>query len=450
MGIDIGSTTTKALVVEAKVLPHFVKGKLTLTELKPIYRSEPVLTPFKEKRTIDISGLDGILQTWFQDLSLEPPQLLTSGALITGLAAKPENVIHIREFLRSRMGLGLAAIGDDPRLESWFAFHGNLSDLMAQFPEKIFLNIDVGGGTSNLAVGKAGKVLDTASALVGARHFVVEGSQHRVGPTTSQANTILEVLKLSKNAVGIPGVNQICQFYVKALENLVKGQRDTVFDCLRETDFSQVPLFDAVTFSGGVGELIYSPTQRSVPFQFGDLGEELAEAIRQSPLLGKDVGVLRPSHGGRATVFGIAQYSMELSGASVYLDPTLSSLPLVDMPVLGVLTQSEAEWKTLFDLWRRSKRGGCFWVHVGTNQNEVKEVANKIRKYLLEYSSPSVLVLLTEANIAKTLGNYITLWGEGPQNILILDQLEYNECRFAQVNRPILGSIPIQFYGVGQ
>ena len=48
---------------------------------------------------------------------------------------------------------------------------GNCQSLSRSHPQMPFVNLDIGGGTTNLAVGIDGRVVGTGCLMVGARHF---------------------------------------------------------------------------------------------------------------------------------------------------------------------------------------------------------------------------------------------------------------------------------------
>jgi ethanolamine utilization protein EutA len=82
----------------------------------------------------------------------------------------------------------------------------------------------------------------------------------------------------------------------------------------------------AITFSGGVSEYVYHRAENS----FGDLGPLLAEELR-----GRDLGapIVETSGGIRATVIGASQYTIQVSGSTIFLSP-LDVVPVRNIPVV--------------------------------------------------------------------------------------------------------------------
>jgi ethanolamine utilization protein EutA len=83
-----------------------------------------------------------------------------------------------------------------------------------------------------------------------------------------------------------------------------------------------------VSFSGGVSEYIYGGEAKS----YGDLGRELAAELRAR--LSNDLPLARPEARIRATVIGAAQYTLQVSGSTIFVSP-METLPLRNVPVIA-------------------------------------------------------------------------------------------------------------------
>jgi ethanolamine utilization protein EutA len=83
-----------------------------------------------------------------------------------------------------------------------------------------------------------------------------------------------------------------------------------------------------VSFCGGVSEYIYGGEIKS----YGDLGLELAGALRER--LTNGLQLARPEARIRATVIGAAQYTVQVSGSTIFVSP-LETLPLRNVPVIA-------------------------------------------------------------------------------------------------------------------
>jgi ethanolamine utilization protein EutA len=88
---------------------------------------------------------------------------------------------------------------------------------------------------------------------------------------------------------------------------------------------------EGVMFSGGVGEYVYGRESRD----FGDLGRRLGQALRQRIEGGRLPWPLLPAGECiRATAFGASEYSVQLSGNTVYVSQPGELLPRKNLQVL--------------------------------------------------------------------------------------------------------------------
>ena len=84
-----------------------------------------------------------------------------------------------------------------------------------------------------------------------------------------------------------------------------------------------------VSFSGGVSEYIYGGEAKA----FGDIGPQLAAELR-ARLTTRGLQLARPDARIRATVIGASQYTMQVSGSTIFVSP-LDALPLRNVPVIA-------------------------------------------------------------------------------------------------------------------
>ncbi|PSM31823.1 hypothetical protein BVG81_003455 [Haliangium sp. UPWRP_2] len=169
-GLDVGSTTCHAVVAAAQVRASCATGRMELCRGQLIYRSQPVFTPFVGS-DLDCDHLGALIDGWLSEAGIAPEQLAGGGAIVTGLAAAATSAQAVRALVRERISSVLIATAQDPHLESWLAFMGSCDELSQTHPERLILNLDIGGGTSNLALGRSGSVLATDVRDIGARHL---------------------------------------------------------------------------------------------------------------------------------------------------------------------------------------------------------------------------------------------------------------------------------------
>lgn len=476
VGLDFGSTTSSAIVAHALIARNSATGRMSFGTPEIRYRSEPIFTPFTNN-TIDESLLQNHLDQWLQESGIVAEQLFAGGAIITGLATEAENAGRITQLVKKRVGEAIIATASDPCLESWLAFMGSCSALSLCTPDRPIINLDIGGGTTNPALGKNGVVLATGCYFIGARHFQFTPGTYTLTSISTYGQILINHLDISKtlgDTLTATERDAILDFYLELLESVVSQKSDTNIEATAVAH-TQVPLTlptgkvkPIVTFSGGVGELIYqysAGTPLPSTTYFGDLGIDLAIRISQSPLLASSLTDFIPENMGRATVYGLAIHSTEISGATLFL-PQQEILPLQDMPIVGKITMDEnaVYIQELLTLIARNK-GGAIQILSSQNETEkttllqglfvenhqrVKELGQKIANILtaIKFSAGTPLVLLAPGNFGKSLGNYATDWKKLSLNLVVIDEISDRNAHFVNIGRIHNNIVPVSFYGV--
>lgn len=482
LGLDFGSTTSSALVASATLSRSSASGRMEFCDTAIEFRSEPVFTPFIGQ-TIDIAKVTALIHHWLRQSGLgdtstlnigsETGHLNTStifsgGSIITGLAAQAHNAAALSKVIHLIVGDSVIATADDPCLESWLAFMGSCSALSRYHIDKPILNLDIGGGTTNAALGINGDVLETGCYLIGARHFQFVVGSYQLLAVSNCGAAILKDLKIKATIGDTLNINEcekIISFYIKALEAIVLGNTEFFSSVLAQAH-TQVAIQShdypepTITFSGGVGELLYQHAAggalASTTF-FGDFGIDLARAIVHSPILSANLNTEQPENKGRATVYGLTLHSTEVSGHTIFL-PKPDCLPLRDLPIIAKLSlQSPNEqWQRAFSLAAKHELGACIQIKGIDALNhdklldETRALAQKIKAHCLanQMTNTQPLLILTEANIGKTLGNYISDWGQCMQNMIVIDEVPLRNAHFVNIGRLHQQLVPVSFFGM--
>ena len=462
VGLDFGTTTSRCVAATARLSRNAVSGRHELSDIREFYRSPVVLTPFGQNG-LDVRQLEEYLDAWLTAAGTEREEIFGGGALVTGLAAQQPNSPALIELIRSRVKDLLVASAGDPRLEAWLAFQANAGTLSRAHADRWVVNLDIGGGTTNIALGRSGEVLRTGSLFIGARHIEVEPGTYRIVKLSRYAQAMLNHLAI---AVG-PGdcltthqVDAILDWQLELIEHALIGDRSALKNPVAR-------LHEQVTFnppgelteplyclSGGVGELVYD-ILRTKPLptktQFGDLGIDLAHRLATSPLWAVRLTGITPQHAGRATVYGLLLHATQVSGSTVYLpDPAL--LPLRDVPIFGRISSdsTDEQIRDILQLVARSAAGGCMVVSLAQSDRLiVRGLGERIGSALkANSSSHAPLVLLVGENVAKALGGYVSQWGSNAVKLIVLDEIEPLDARFVQIGTLRDQVVPISFYGL--
>lgn len=472
LGLDFGSTTCSAMVAEACVTTNSVTGRMEFSEPIVIFRSAPVFTPFIN-HAIDAAAVAKLISGWLAQsgLALDDvsgvPAIFAGGAIITGLAAQKQNAAALIGQIRQWVGETVIATAQDPCLESWLAFMGSCSALSRYHPEIPLLNFDIGGGTTNVALGLQGDVLATGCYFIGARHFQFVPGLYQLTAISDYGLSLLDELGINKrvgDSLDAFECEQIMLYYCRALEAIVLGERQ-FFGTAVARQHEQVALSSRpelsvakLTFSGGVGELLYrhiaGEALPSTTF-YGDFGIDLALAISNSPLLSADLANYVPENLGRATVYGLTLHSTEISGTTLFL-PRSECLPLRDLPIVSKLSMqaSQAQWLAALELAKKREQGACIQILSDSAEKadlkQIRLLGQHIAQALTasQYSGSQPLVILIEANVGQALGNYATNWTKSGHNLVVIDEVPIRNAHFVNIGCIHQQIVPISFFGL--
>ncbi len=460
LGLDFGSTTSSALVASAQIGAS-VTGRLALNDIKIEHLCEPVLTPFAGQ-SINAPKITALIEHWLKQSGVAVDKIFSGGSMITGLAAQAENAQALTQIITNIVGDSVVATANDPCLESWLAFKGSCAALSRHHADTPMINIDIGGGTANVALGVNGDVQQTACYFIGARHFQFVAGSYQLTAISSYGAALLEAINIKKaidETFNADEINKIMAFYVSALEAICLGNAE-FFNTEIALKHCQVAINLAkntkpkLIFSGGVGELIYKiAANEKLPTTtfYGDFGIDLALAISRSSILSANLKTHIPEHKGRATVVGLTLHSTEISGNSIYL-PNANCLPLRNLPIVAKLSsQSTAEqWHSAFRLAANCPHGACIQVSASNTLQEIRALATQIKHALQasKYAPSRPLILLIEANVGKALGNYICDWGQLDYNLMVIDEVAPRDAQFVNIGRLHQQMIPVSFFGL--
>lgn len=466
IGLDFGTTTSSAVIASAELLPNAATGRTEPGNLRECYRSEIVFTPYSGN-SLDLTRLSEYLDAWLTAGAVRAEEIFGGGALLTGLAAQKDNAPALVNLIRQRVADALIASADDPSLESWLAFMGSCARLSRDHPETRFVNLDIGGGTTNLALGRNGEVLSTGCLYLGARHIKVVPGTYRIVELSPYARRLLQHLGIDKDQgaeLVRHEVEAVLDFYVLLLEAALTG-RHSVFEepvarLHQQVAFKPEPLSGnadqvVVTLSGGVGELVYAAVQgeaRQPTTYFGDLGIDLAARLLDASPWSAHFRHYRPAGKGRATVYGLLRHSTQVSGSTLFL-PDASFLPLRNLPILGTITRttSESQLRDLLDMVQRSSTGGCLQIRLSERgPASVRQVGTRIARELKARGFPASqpLVFLVAENLGKALGQYISQWGALPLKFAVLDEINIPDAQYVHLGRLHNHVIPVSFHGI--
>ena len=321
VGIDVGTATSQIIFSQLVLrrLGRELSSRFVVTERDTLYLSPVYLTPYtKGRERIDDQALGGFVDSAYREAGLGPRDVDTGAIILTGEAIRRDNARAIADLFAAQRGTFVCATAGH-NFEAQLAAHG--SGAVAHSAEKQcrVLNIDIGGGTTKLAVADRGRVISTAAFHIGGRLLA-----------TDEAGTITILEPGGQLLAHQAGFRwQLGDSITQAeIEGLASHMAQTILELTRDekprVELEQLwltaPLtgpkqYDAVIFSGGVSEYVYVKEARA----FGDLGAPLGQALRSKIKSGAFPWRLQPARECiRATVMGAAQHTVQVSGNTIY------------------------------------------------------------------------------------------------------------------------------------
>jgi ethanolamine utilization protein EutA len=361
--------------------------------------------------------------------------------ILTGEALRRENAQAIGELLAEIGGEFVCATAGH-HMEAMLAAYGSGAAQVSHERGLRLLNVDIGGGTTKLALIDHGRVLETAAIHIGGRLLVAD-AEGRITRLDPQGRVLAREAgfdwQLGARVSGAD-LDGLAASMAEALCRAILGER---------TFYLTEPLQElrgvgGVMFSGGVGEYVYGREERD----FGDLGRRLGLALRQR--LDRVPGRLLPAGECiRATAFGASEYSVQLSGNTVYVSEPGALLPRKNLQVLqpavrleGAIDADEvaraiAAHFEAFDLVEGEAEVALAFKWRGEPAFErLSALARGLKRGLartLEKEKPVYLIL--EGDVAQTLGAILKEdWGLRSE-VLVIDGIALRDFDYIDLGR---------------
>ncbi len=330
VGVDIGSSTSHLVFSRLELKLEATRYRVTRREI--LNESEILLTPYVDETKIDVEALEAFINRQYKKAKIKRDEVDTGALILTGVAVRRRNARAIGELFAQEAGKFVAVSAGDG-LEATMAAHGSGAVAHSARTGGVVLNIDIGGGTSKFAICNNGKVQEVSAIDIGARlvAFNPDGA-------------LVRIEDAGRKHAGWAGMKiELGQkIHQDSLRAMVSGMMDKLFAILGPEPISEEvksllrlpPLtyrgeIDSVMFSGGVSEFIYNREKTS----FGDLGPLIADEIhRRIPALG--MLVMEPTARIRATVIGASQYTIQVSGNTIFITPE-DAVPVRNVPVVA-------------------------------------------------------------------------------------------------------------------
>jgi ethanolamine utilization protein EutA len=456
VGIDIGSSTSHLLFAKVALQRQSqgLSSRFVVVGREIVWRSPILLTPFLPDGTIDALALGEFIRRCYGDAGFSQDEIDSGAVILTGEAIKRTNARAIDELFAAEAGKFVCATAGH-KLESRLAAHGSGAVALAKARDTCLLHVDVGGGTTKLALIDRGTIVGLGAFAVGGRLIAqdAEGAWTRIDQSAQLVADDLG-MTISPEALADESVRRrIAQRLAVVAADVISG---AALDRLGQSLLLTEPLPrtaapTALTFSGGVAEYIFGHERQ----EFGDIAKPLAAALAGELSRRTGLPLIDPGQRIRATVIGASQFTVQVSGKTIYLpDPYV--LPLHNVPVLRVELaaagdvdpeQFAAAIRTgLEEIELDGRLAIAFPWHGDPEHWRLKAAGQGVIRALKPLQDQiKLLLLMIDGDVGKTFGRLMHRELNWPGKIVSIDGVELQEFDYVDVGALIAppGVVPV-------
>ncbi len=465
LGLDIGSSTSH-LAVSRLVFRRQgsrLSARFEVAGREVRYRSPVVLTPYSSRTEIDVGALAATVAGFLAEARIDPGEIGTGLVVITGEALKKRNAAAISRWLADLLG-DFTCVSAGAHHEAVLAAHGSGAVELSRSTGTRGMCVDIGGGTTKLAVVAGGTVTSTFAFGVGGRLLafddrgVVVRRESAADPILAAAGVAADIgERLDRDQR-----RRVAEVMAEAVRGFVTGDIGpgpaAELAVTEPAAFPRARDLDWLVFSGGVSEYVYAPSGAPTEDAAGvadDLGRDLGACVRAAfTAHGLWPMVREPVERIRATVVGAGEYSLQVSGMTCYVS-SLAALPSLGLEVIKATASSGSLPSLGADLraaLRRRDRGGydggvaiALRFAGRFRYAELRAVAQTLVALAGEGGGHPPITVVVEDDVARSLGTLIAEELGWPGPVTVLDGITVGELDYLDIGRPVgaVGSIPV-------
>lgn len=458
VGVDVGSSTSHLVFSKLHLqrLAQSLSSRFVVVERNELYRSPILLTPFTDEATIDIDELSCFIDESYRQANVTPGDIDTGVVILTGVALERRNSRAVADLFAAQSGKFVCASAGH-NLEGILAAHGSGAVSLSRRTGCEVLHIDIGGGTSKLALISAGEVLETCAISVGARLIAFDDHDRPVR-IESAAGEFARHLHINLDP-GSPLADSDKSLLAReqaltlARGALLESTTELTDRLLLTAPLSRKPAGDfLVTFSGGVSEYLFGRETQV----FGDLAMHLAREIK-ADFGRRGLKVTQPAEGIRATAIGASQFTVQLSGSTIYVSHPellpLHNLPVVRPKIADVVGSADLADGIRYALSRlditRLDSPVCVYLpwQGDPHYSSLRAIASGVFDAMepLVHKGNLPLILALEADIGAALGRLLRDELGLEAAIIAIDGVELRELDFIDLGKPLqpTGVLPV-------
>ncbi|ETC91770.1 ethanolamine ammonia lyase [Enterococcus faecalis PF3] len=450
VGIDLGTSTTQLVLSELTVenfASAFTVPRISISDKKVIYRSDITFTPLLNQSEIDAEPIKAFVAEQYRQAGIHKQDIQMGAVIITGETARKSNANNVLRALSGYAGDFVVATAG-PDLESIIAGKGAGAQTYSETKRKPVVNLDIGGGTTNLAVFKDGEVIDTACFDIGGRLIKLD-QQQKITYIAPKIQEIINKKGLTLH-LGDQATEQnllpIISELVAVLENSIGLGTQSPFYQLLVTNHplrkgEELPI---VTFSGGVADCLNTTSTNL--FKYGDIGLLLGKYLRKS-LIFSEKEVLESAETIRATVVGAGSHTAEISGSTIAYREQI--LPVKNIPILKLAQEDET--LTVTELgqriqeklnWHRIEETPQIALAIRGMSNptfaDIQRYGQGIVEGLASLVAEQIpIIVMVDEDMAKALGHALSAHLPKDYPFICLDSVKVENGDYVDIGLPV-------------
>ena len=417
-------------------------------------------TPLKTQTLINADAVREIVAKEFAAAGYTPADTQTGAVIITGESARKENAASVLQALSDFAGEFVVSTAG-PDLESIIAGKGSGAWQYSIDNDCTVVNLDIGGGTSNIVFFNAGDTQGKICLDVGGRLIRLDADGAGDPAVTYASYAAEEAARLAGvslrtgSRISRSDLRRICDVFADCLAGAIGIAPKSPLQEKILTPGSDVyaPARPSrrVCFSGGVADCIYVQSGED-DLRYGDIGPILGRAVRENRYFAEQK-IIQGGETIRATVVGAGTYTTNLSGSTILYSEGI--FPVKNVPALTLsrdeqwaviggdrgLLEEKVRW-----FLEQSDAQRCLLALPGLSDPDfgtLKKLASAIAETmdrLLPAGEPVIVVVQTD--IAKALGIALRQTGCA-RRIASIDSVKIEAGDYVDIGRPLMDGLVV-------
>ncbi len=458
VGVDIGTSTTQVIFSRIDMENtggYFSVPRVSIVDKQVIFKSPVYMTPLKTPILIDGAAVRELVAGAYREAGFTPTDVNTGAVIITGESARKENAAEVLSQMSDFAGEFVVSTAG-PDLESIIAGKGSGAYQYSMDNGCTAVNLDIGGGTTNIVMFKDGEVLSKGCLDIGGRLIRLEKdlTVTSISPTAQAVADHMGVNIEVGRRTSYEALEKITDKMADLLAQALGAKpEEPLLSAVRTPEsswFEVVEPIKAICFSGGVADCI-GQHEQGVPY--GDIGVLLGRSIARSMMM-KHFRCISGSETIRATVVGAGTYTTSISGSTI--DYAQGLLPLKNIPALK-LSQQEQNDVFAGNEGQLARQMRWFMEQSAADLIALAMTGMRDPDYLTVCRSAQVLatamdealpagaplIVILEHDMAKVLGMTMRRLLQGRRNVICIDSIKVEQGDYVDLGRPVLDGLVI-------